>query len=400
VRILSVGNRYPPWSVGGYETTWAGAVGFLRDRGHAVRVLTTRPDPSDRPGAGAGDVRRDLRWYWRAHEFPPLGLRACVALERLNARVLAAHLASFAPDAVMWWAMGGMSLSLLEQVRLAGVPALAVVGDDWVNYGPRVDAWTRRWQGWARVAAPLASRLTGVPASLRLDLAGRWSFNSRATLTAARGAGWRLEGAGVDHPGVALERFAAADDRPAWGGRLLCCGRIDPRKGLATAIRALAVLPAPTRLTVHGEGDRRHRAELEALAERLGVGDRVTFSSGPRDQVAAVYAACDALLFPVSWREPWGLVPLEAMAASRPVVATRAGGGAAEYLRDGANCLQIAPDQADELAAAVTRLAGDPDLRGRLVAGGRETAARFTEAAFHAGLEQRLRDTVARGVLA
>ncbi|MGH2867768.1 MAG: glycosyltransferase [Solirubrobacteraceae bacterium] len=404
MRVLCVGSRYPPWSIGGYETTWAGAVRALRDRGHEVRVLTTGPDPTDRLTAApapADDVHRDLRWYWRAHEFPPGGLRACVALERANADVFAAHRAAFDPDVVMWWAMGGLSLSLLEQARRAGVPALAVVGDEWVNYGPGVDGWSRRWRGpgrWlGRVLAPVVSALVGIPARLRLDLAGEWSFNSLHTLSVARGAGWRLPDATVDHPGVAAALLAGVPAAPDWGWRLLCCGRIDPRKGIATAVRALALLPDHARLTVHGEGDSGHLSELKTLAHDLGVGDRVCFSSGPPHEVAGVYASCDALLFPVTWHEPWGLVALEAMAAGRPVVAARAGGGAAEYLAPEVNSLGFAPGQAGELAAAVTRLAGDPELRARLVARGRITAGRFTEDAFHAALERRLAVAVRRG---
>ncbi len=403
MRILCVGNRYPPWSVGGYETTWAAAVQTLRERGHAVRILTTRPGLTDRPGLppAGEDVHRDLRWYWHAHRFPAQRLRACVALERANARVFAAHQANFAPDVMMWWAMGGMSLSLLEQARQAGIPGLAVVGDEWVNYGPTVDAWSRRWRGpGARAIAPAVSRLVNLPTRLRLDLAAAWSFNSRYTLAAARGAGWRLADATINHPGVAPERFATVPEPESeWRWRLLCCGRIDPRKGVDTAVRALALLPAPARLTVHGEGDPGHLRELEALGRDLGVGDRVSFSSGPQDEVPGVYGACDALLFPVSWREPWGLVPLEAMASGRPVLASAAGGGAAEYLIPEANCLDFEPGQPAELAAAVIRLAGDPRLRRRLVACGRATSARFTEADFHAALEQRLQDTLAQGPL-
>ena len=106
--------------------------------------------------------------------------------------------------------------------------------------------------------------------------------------------------------------------------------------------------------------------------------DRVAFSSGAADKVSGVYEECDALLFPVKWREPWGLVGLEAMAAGRPVVASRAGGGAAEYLEPERNCLGFTPGQAAELAAAVTRLAVETELRARLVAAGRVTAGRFT----------------------
>jgi glycosyltransferase involved in cell wall biosynthesis len=173
-----------------------------------------------------------------------------------------------------------------------------------------------------------------------------------------------------------------------------------PHKGIATAVRALAQLPDHARLTVHGEGDPGYLGELRGLADSLGVGDRVCFSSGPPQAVAGVYASCDALLFPVTWREPWGLVPLEAMAAGRPVIAARPEGGTAEYLEPATNCLAFSPGQAEELAATVMRLAGEPELRGQLVAGGRVTAARFTEEAFHAALERRLAVAVARGPLA
>ena len=103
-------------------------------------------------------------------------------------------------------------------------------------------------------------------------------------------------------------------------------------------------------------------------------------------------------MFPVQWEEPWGLVPLEAMAVGRPVVASRAHGGADEYLRDGENCLRFEASDADALAAAVRRLAGDPGLRARLIAGGRETAAGFTERRFNEAIERELELAVAGGV--
>ncbi len=402
MRILSVGNRFPPWSTGGYEATWAGTVEALRDAGHHVRVLTTQPDPSDSAPVGAPppDVHRELRWYWRAHRFPARTLAQCARLERANAAVLAAHRRQFAPDVVMWWAMGGMSLSLLEQARRAGLPALGVVGDEWIVYGPGVDGWTRRWRRLPAPVAEAAGRLTGVPARLALDRAAHWSFNSDYTRSVSRAAGWQLAGATVEHPGVALGRLRrAAAPAPEWSWRLLYCGRIDPRKGIATAIRALAVLPDGATLTVHGEGDPEHAASLRRLAHELGVAGRVSFSAGPSERVGDAYAACDALVFPVTWREPWGLVPLEAMAAGRPVIASRAGGGAAEYLEHEVNCLQFTTDHADELAAALRRVAGDPELRAALVRRGHATADRFPEQGFHQALELRLREALTRGPL-
>jgi glycosyltransferase involved in cell wall biosynthesis len=394
VRLLCIGNRYPPSAAeGGYEVIWAGAVRALRAAGHDVRVLTTDVDPV---APGDEDVHRELRWYWRDHEFPRLSLRATLSLERHNSDVLRRHLDELAPELVCFWSMGGMSLSLLEHVRQAGLPAAAMVCDDWIAYGPRVDGWTARWRGIGRVAAPLAARAFELPTDLDLDRAAHWIFISRYTLDAAREQGWTLPGAAVVHSGIDASRFAPRD--PAeWDWRLLYAGRLDPRKGVETAIEALARLPDEARLTIKGDGDRAYVTELCALAARLAVADRVSFEPYGRNDVADAYASADALVFPVRWREPWGLVPLEAMAIGRPVLASRAGGGAAEYLADGDNCLQFEPGDAGGLATAAARLADDPGLRERIRVGGAATAARFTDAEFHAALERELLRVLATG---
>jgi len=394
VRILTVGNRYPPWSTGGYEVVWQASVAWLRDAGHEVRVLTTVPDPSDRPSpAQPVGVHRELRWYWRNHAFPKLSLFRTAELERANAATFARQVHELRPHAVVWWALGGMSLSLLEQARRAGIPAIGLVGDDWMIYGPSVDQWTRRWRGWLRPAAGLAERRTGVPTCLDLNAAAHWLFNARHLLSSVREAGWPLPDASVLPPGVDLAHFASSP-APAWRWRLLYCGRLDPRKGVATAIEALPHLPAEAELRIHGDGDGTYRAELEALARRLRVLERVHFGRSDYASVPAVYADADVALFPVRWREPWGLVPLEAMAVGRPVVASRAGGGPDEYLKGDENCVRFEPGDAPGLAAAVGRLAADPGLRERLIAGGKATVARYPAAAFHQGIEAALRRSV------
>jgi glycogen(starch) synthase len=399
VRVLCVGNRYPPWSVGGYELIWAGFVSEMLAAGHAVRVLSTLPDPTDRAAGSevvTGDVRRELRWYWRAHAFPQIGLRAAAELERFNARVLSRHLDELRPDAVMWWSMGGMSLSMLEQVRRRGVPGLGMVCDDWMLYGPNVDSWMRRGRRLPGVLAGAVERLAGVPASIDLDHAARWVFISEYARQAAVQNGWRLPDSTVEHSGFSAARFPPSEAGP-WRWRLLYCGRLDPRKGVATAIRALARLPGVATLTIKGDGPAGYASELRELARNLDVGERVRFeASSLGDSVHQAYTAADALLFPVIWREPWGLVPLEAMSVGRPVLASRAGGGAAEYLVDGRNCLQFAPEDDSALAAAVVRLAEEPALRRSLVEAGRSTAAQFTAERFNQALARELAAVASR----
>jgi glycosyltransferase involved in cell wall biosynthesis len=349
VRILTVGNMYPPHHQGGYELVWRSAVEHLRALGHTARVLTTdhreRTDAPDDP-----DVHRELRWYWRDFAFPRLRWRERVALENHNAGILERHLAELEPDVVAWWSMGGMSLSLIERVRRAGLPAVAFVHDDWLRYGPKVDG---------------SLRLRGK--RVDFDAAATYVFVSETV----RSKSPRLTRTAIAHSGIEARFLAAAPERE-WSWRLLYVGRLDERKGVATAIAALDELPEAT-LTIVGTGD-----------ARLPPHDRVHLAGArPRAELPRIYADHDAVLFPVLWDEPWGLVPLEAMGIGRPVVATGRG-GSGEYLRDGENCLLHPPGDAAALAAAIRRLASEPELRGHLRAGGLQTAPRHTEARFNA----------------
>src|SRR5438067_1084134 len=86
IRILAVGNMYPPQHAGGYERAWQQAMEHARALGHDVRVLTSnyREDPH-RPEDDP-DVHRTLRWYWdlERYEFPRLTPAQRLALERAN----------------------------------------------------------------------------------------------------------------------------------------------------------------------------------------------------------------------------------------------------------------------------------------------------------------------------
>ena len=394
MRVLTVGNLYPPHGVGGYEVTWQSSVRWLREHGHTVRVLTT---DRRRPGVEADtpeddDVHRELRWYWRDHSFPRLSLRERVALERHNARTFDRHVEELRPDAVCWWAMGGMSLSLIERARRRGLPAVGVVGDDWMAYGPQVDAWLRAAR--RPLIGRVAGRALGIPARVELRLAATWLFNSERTRRAALESA-NLADARVARPGVDAQRFQPAPERD-WGWRLLYAGRIDPRKGIATAVEALAALPEEAELEIVGDGEPSEVNRLRELAAQSGVERRVLFrgAAAPEDMPGA-YAAADAVVFPVEWDEPWGLVPLEAMSVGRPVIATGTG-GSGEYLRDGENSLLFGPGDAQTLAGCVTRLADDAALRAQLREGGLETAARYPANAYDEAIAAALEEAVSR----
>lgn len=113
-----MGNLYPPHHLGGYELVWQATVRALRDRGHDVRVLCTDTYlDADRLGDEDTDVHRALHWYWRDHGWPRLRLRDRRRLERHDRDVLALHVRDFAPDAIAFFAMGGLPISLVTANR-------------------------------------------------------------------------------------------------------------------------------------------------------------------------------------------------------------------------------------------------------------------------------------------
>jgi glycosyltransferase involved in cell wall biosynthesis len=142
--------------------------------------------------------------------------------------------------------------------------------------------------------------------------------------------------------------------------------RLEPEKGHPTLLEAwpAVVDRVPlARLLVVGEGSRRQVLEEQAAA--LGIADTVVFT-GRRDDVPAVTAALDVAVLP-SYREAQGLTILEAMALSRPVVAS-AVGGIPEVIEHGRSGLLVAAHDAAALAGAITSLLTNhayADLIGR-----------------------------------
>jgi glycosyltransferase involved in cell wall biosynthesis len=172
------------------------------------------------------------------------------------------------------------------------------------------------------------------------------------------------------------------------GARLVgVVARLEPEKGHATLLEAWpAVLRAcpDAYLLVVGEGSRCD--ELRAQASDLGIADRVVFT-GRREDVPAITAALDVAVLP-SYREAQGLSVLEAMALSRPVVASDVG-GIPEMIEDGVTGLLVPPRDPSALAAAIVRLLDDHPLADMVGRAGHDLVhRRFCLEQMIAGIEQ------------
>jgi glycosyltransferase involved in cell wall biosynthesis len=180
--------------------------------------------------------------------------------------------------------------------------------------------------------------------------------------------------------GVDLMRFTTAGPRESRHGpaRLVAACRLVERKGIADAITALADVPgaelhvaggpAAEGLDVDPEARR-----LRALAERLGVGDRLVLRGRvSREDMPALLRSADAVLC-VPWYEPFGIVPLEAMACGVPVVAS-AVGGQIDSIVHGVTGVHVRPRDPADLARALNALLADPQRIAALGSAGASRA--------------------------
>ena len=159
--------------------------------------------------------------------------------------------------------------------------------------------------------------------------------------------------------GIPGDRFAVG-----WIGRMTAVKRTDD---VLLAFKRLRELGVDAVLCMVGDGP--DRALLEQRAHELGV-TRDTVFLGYQEDVAPFYAAFDVLVLP-SGNEGTPVSVIEALAAERPVVATRVG-GVPDVVRDGEDGFLVEAGATDDLADRLARLARDPALRARMGKQGRE----------------------------
>jgi glycosyltransferase involved in cell wall biosynthesis len=162
--------------------------------------------------------------------------------------------------------------------------------------------------------------------------------------------------------------------------RLLCVGRLIPIKGHIVLLRAFAQargqLPSLT-LDIAGRGPL--EPALKALALELGIQDAVRFLGHVTPIQEAIERA--AVVVVPSMGEGFGMVALEAMERARPVIAADIG-GLGELVRDGETGVLVPAGEAEPLADAIVRVAGDLELaRAMGEAGRRRALSRFLQSA-------------------
>jgi glycosyltransferase involved in cell wall biosynthesis len=219
----------------------------------------------------------------------------------------------------------------------------------------------------------------------------RWTLRSANALTAitedcrqhALRAGAPADSIRIVFNGTDLVRFSPLDgarrvqENPYGPHMVFACRQLFPRKGIRFLIEAAAqIKPRLPDLKVVIAGDGFERADLEALAQRLGIGADVTFLGWVPNTALPPYYRSAAISVIPSLEEGFGIPAAEAMGCGTPVIASDAG-GLPEVVEHGVTGLVVPRGDTNALAAAMESLLGDPVRRRRMGVAGRERALRL-----------------------
>jgi glycosyltransferase involved in cell wall biosynthesis len=335
----------------------------LARAGHEVTVHSRRDSPElpERVVTGDGVVVEHLT----AGPAEPLPKDELLPHVGELSRSLADRLAAAPPDVVHahFWMSGLAALAAVRRIgdRAAdGVPEPPVV-----QTFHALGVTKRRFQGRQDTSPPARIRMER---ALAKDAAAviATSTEEAQELIRLGAARHRIT---VLPCGVDVEQFQPDGPVAERGGRhrVLSVGRLVPRKGFDTVIRALAAVPDAELLIAGGPAagelaEDREAVRLRRLADRLGIADRVRLLGAvPRPDLPALLRSAD-LVVCAPWYEPFGIVPLEAMACGVPVVAT-AVGGFLDTVVDGATGTLVPPQRPDRLASAIRKLLAEPFWR-------------------------------------
>ena len=174
----------------------------------------------------------------------------------------------------------------------------------------------------------------------------------------------------VLHPPPALEGRLRPGEQ---GDYVFTVSRLDRMKRVELLVDALAACRSGVRARIAGGGPERDALERR-IAER-GVGERVELLGRvDDDELVRLYAGARAVYY-APYDEDYGYVAIEAFLSGKPVVTTSDSGGVLEFVDHERNGLVAPAGKVAAVAAALDRLAADPDLAGRLGAAGQRTVS-------------------------
>lgn len=376
MKILFINSLYPPHIGGGAEIILRRTAEGLHKRGCEVAVLATGPDQGLHQAAlnGIKVYRAGLRnFYWhytaqRPGRFSRLGWhmrdRYNTGMREYVRDVIRAE----QPDLVVCHNLSGWSVSAWDEITAAGLPIVQVLHDMYLlcpsstmfkkgkNCQGQCFSCQQFRKGHDQRSAQVAT-VIGVSRFMLESLQGQGYFKGAQAHVVHNSS-----------PFAAPPETALHTDGTRQPLRFGYMGTLSEAKGVRWLIEQFQRLPFDATLQIAGRGQLNDEAQLKALV----TSPNIEFVGYQTPQ--GFYSQVDVAVVPSIWREPFGMVAVEACAHSLPVIAGRMG-GLPEIIEDQVNGLLCSPDDPDSLGQAMLQLYQQPQVLARLSAQARASVA-------------------------
>lgn len=431
MRILVIVNVFPPLHAGTFDFRCESVCDLLKSRGHEIHILTSRYGLTQEQRDL--DIERCLHLNGRFDVPLVTGYADLKELEIYNNQVVREVIQNYQPELIYVWSLQGLSKSIIFTLRNTKIPTVYDIADDWMSEGLKQDPWLRWWnqdkpglgdglmrkmletsgqrdkfsvsaptqmmKGYDRVPELYGKQADNVqPGSINAFQFDRLYFCSQALKQSAEQAGFRVGHADVIYPGIATEKFwtepKPLSETPS---KFLIVSRLSAHSGVMTALQALKLArdhEVRASLSIYGRGESEHMAQLRSYVIQQSLPVEFLTVSNQQKDLAQVYRQHDGYIYCAEWDEPFALMPLEAMASGRPVIAAKSG-GVRELLRAGENGWIYKPGDALELASRIQEVQMQPALRAQILENAQsEVMTRYSESSMLDQIENYLQTTI------
>ncbi|MBF0543702.1 MAG: glycosyltransferase family 4 protein [Candidatus Riflebacteria bacterium] len=367
MRILIVGNLYPPYVFGGYEILCSQVVEELLLRGHSIYILTSDFATETQKHKGESNVERILKL---TTDFPRPGesvglvdfkLSSINRIAKLNYEKCISAISQFKPDLVFCWCLNRLSLGVAFAAQHSGVPVCYTINDE----HPKQFHITGKFIGPRAIFRFLAEKWLWPMATFRNLRPFPVTIISEKLKKRLVQEGVPIEHAQVIYQGIRIEDFSFFQLLQSLSEplKILYTGQLSKAKGVHTILRAAGIFlrkkSGDFRLTIVGSGVEDYVAELKKITEEEGIADKTEFAGMVKhSEIKNFHKNNHIFVFSSEWEEPFGLAHLEAMASGMAVISTTTG-GSAELIKDGLNALAYKAGDPIDLADKLERLWND-----------------------------------------
>ncbi|MGD8750762.1 MAG: glycosyltransferase family 4 protein [Anaerolineales bacterium] len=377
MRILFLSNYYPPFAQGGYEQWCKEVATELSDRGHEVRVLTSRFTNGNAQLDGDNLLIHRTLYLELEGGLLQTAMRQLLyrqMLEQKNLDMTRRIVEDFQPDLAFVWGMWNVPRSIPALVeRLLPGRVVYYLCDYWPSLP---SAYEQRWRttsnrGSMHWLKKLVGRyyLANLTQETHLELELNYPICvSHAVKDLLVEACIPIRHAQIIYGGTQVEEFAvASSERKFRKGntplKLIYAGRLSEEKGVFTAAGAMKLLKERYKteitLDVFGDGDPHYVSQLKEFIRAQNNGKNINFRGRvAHHDMPNILTQYDSLVFPSKWEEPFARIVLEAMASGLVVIGTTTG-GTKEILVEGETGLTFPAGDAQVLASQIERLYHD-----------------------------------------